>query len=71
MFSGLRNRYFLPNMAVTEQKLQSNGQPQLVMMGVWRMRSLPLMRVRSAKGSASRSATGGRSGLWRTVSPWW
>ena len=37
--SALRKRYFLPNIAVTEQKVQSNGQPQLVMMGVLVIRS--------------------------------
>ena len=33
-FSALRKRYLRPNIAVTEQKLQAKGQPQLVMMGV-------------------------------------
>ena len=32
--SALRKRYFLPNIAVTEQKVQSKGQPQLVMIGI-------------------------------------
>ena len=34
MLSVLRKRYLRPNMAVTEQKLQLNGQPQLVIIGV-------------------------------------
>jgi hypothetical protein len=38
-FSGLRKRNCLPNMAVTEQKLQLKGQPQLVIIGVVRRAS--------------------------------
>ena len=34
MLSALRKRYLRPNMAVTEQKLQWKGQPQLVMIGI-------------------------------------
>ena len=31
--SALRKRYLRPNIAVTEQKVQPKGQPQLVMIG--------------------------------------
>ena len=54
--SALRKRYFLPNIAVTEQKVQSKGQPQLVMIGVLLMRSCPSTSVRSGNGSVSRSS---------------
>ena len=56
-------------MAVTEQKLQPKGQPQLVMIGVTpRCSDEPAMSVRSGTGSVSRSRHGSRSSLW-TASP--
>ena len=58
--SALRKRYFLPNIAVTEQKVQSKGQPQLVMIGMVVSRSLPTSRRRSGNGSSSRSARASR-----------
>ena len=61
--SALRKRYFLPNIAVTEQKVQSNGQPQLVMIGTVLILSLPTSRRRSGNGSSSRSASAARGGL--------
>ena len=60
--SALRKRYFLPNIAVTEQKVQSNGQPQLVMMGVLVMRSCPSISVMSGNGRVSRSSQRSWSG---------
>ncbi len=61
--SALRKRYFLPNMAVTEQKVQSKGQPQLVMIGIVESFSLPTSRRRSGNGRSSRSARASRGGL--------
>ena len=61
--SALRKRYLRPNIAVTEQKLQAKGQPQLVMMGIVVSFSLPTNRRRSGKGSSSRSVSRSRSGL--------
>ena len=61
--SGLRMRYLRPNIIVTVQKVQSNGHPRLVMIGVSRMRSEPTIKERSGIGSESRSAQRSRSSL--------
>ena len=66
--SALRKRYLRPNIAVTEQKLQAKGQPQLVMMGIVVSFSLPTSRLRSGNGRVSRSVQRSRSGLC-TASP--
>ncbi len=59
--SALRKRYFLPNIAVTEQKVQSNGQPQLVMIGIVVSLSLPTSRRRSGNGSVVEVGAGPRA----------
>ena len=75
-FSVDRWRYRLPNMPVTEQKVQSKGQPREVCMGMverpgpWMpiFVSEPMSsREKSGNGSESRSSTGGALGFWRTV----
>src|SRR4030043_843317 len=62
-------RYFLPNICITEQNLQPNGQPLDVAIGITVLFFQLWTKFKSGIGAESKSWIRGLSGLWIKASP--
>src|SRR4030042_5517536 len=63
------NRYFLPNICITEQNLHPNGQPLDVAIGITVLFFHLWTKFKSGIGAESKSGIVGRAGLWIKASP--